>query len=347
MDTQLYLSTGDGNEYLAQTDPLDSFDAVLDDVIDNDETLSYESVSEIRFTGDVEYTVTYEEESAATYCADDVYFTEEDGGTMPLDTSLVDNYLSNISFLDLTDYVTYNVTDEELPDYGLAEPDLVIEVDYTNTVDDSEVSGTFVLNVGSVKAETDAGEDTDGAETETDSADEAEDEDITAYVRVGESRIVYSISVSDYENLMAAGVNDLRHREVFTGDFDDITSMELTLEGVTYAITREEPEEESDGDGEYVYKYGDEEIDIADLRSALTALEADGADSFTDEEPDGREEISLVLTLDNENFPQVEITLYRYDGSFCIAEVDGAPVSLVERSQAVDLIEAVNAIVLN
>lgn len=39
--------------------------------------------------------------------------------------------------------------------------------------------------------------------------------------------------------------------------------------------------------------------------------------------------------------------LYRYDGEFCLAEVDGKPVSLVRRSYAVDLIEAVQAIVLS
>lgn len=39
--------------------------------------------------------------------------------------------------------------------------------------------------------------------------------------------------------------------------------------------------------------------------------------------------------------------LYRYDGSHCLAVVDGAPVSLVTRTSAVDLIEAVHAIVLD
>lgn len=43
----------------------------------------------------------------------------------------------------------------------------------------------------------------------------------------------------------------------------------------------------------------------------------------------------------------MEISLYRYDGSSCLAVVDGVPTALVERSQVVDLIEAVNAIVLN
>ena len=49
----------------------------------------------------------------------------------------------------------------------------------------------------------------------------------------------------------------------------------------------------------------------------------------------------------NENFPQVQIQLYRWDGTCCLAVVDGEPVSLVPRTQAVDLMEAVRAIVLN
>ena len=38
--------------------------------------------------------------------------------------------------------------------------------------------------------------------------------------------------------------------------------------------------------------------------------------------------------------------MYRYDGEQCLAMVDGQSVSLVPRSDVVDLIEAVNALVL-
>ena len=60
-----------------------------------------------------------------------------------------------------------------------------------------------------------------------------------------------------------------------------------------------------------------------------------------------RMEIGLTVYLDNENFSQVQIKLYRYDGSRCLAAVDGESVSLVERTAVVDLIEAVHAIVLD
>lgn len=84
-------------------------------------------------------------------------------------------------------------------------------------------------------------------------------------------------------------------------------------------------------------------METGDLQSALEGL---SAASFTDESPDGKEEIALTVTLDNENVQEVEIELYRCDGEQCLAVVDGRSVSLVPRSSVVDLIEAINAIVL-
>lgn len=43
----------------------------------------------------------------------------------------------------------------------------------------------------------------------------------------------------------------------------------------------------------------------------------------------------------------MDIELYRHDGEDCLAVVDGETFALVPRSDVVDLIEAVNAIVLN
>lgn len=57
-------------------------------------------------------------------------------------------------------------------------------------------------------------------------------------------------------------------------DFSDISQMDISLEGKDYTIT-------SAGDSdERTYSYQEEELDIADLQSALEALTAD---SFTSE----------------------------------------------------------------
>lgn len=47
------------------------------------------------------------------------------------------------------------------------------------------------------------------------------------------------ISSSSYQSLMAASYNDLRHDEVLTASFDDITSMDISLDGSVYTITAE------------------------------------------------------------------------------------------------------------
>lgn len=340
MDSQRYLSIGDGNVYLVEDDPLEDFDIPLSEMIDNDETPAFDSVESIQVAGVDNYTAIYQEDSDASYCSDDVYFRQEGDSLSPLDTDLVQDYLDEISGLDLTDYVSYNATEEEIADCGLDQPELTLAVRYTDepeegegesTAETADTPATFTLRVSRDPDECTA---TPEAAEETDEEDE---EEITAYLRVNDSRILYRITGSEYEALMAASYNDLRHQEVLSADFADITGLTVTLEGQTYTIT-------SKGSGEdRTFLYNEEELDTEDLQSALEDLTAT---EFTDETPDQKEEISLTVSLDNENFPQVAIRLYRYDGETCLAVVDGTPVCLVERSAVVDLIEAVNAIVL-
>ena len=331
MDSQRYVSIGDGNVYLATADPLDYFDAALRDMIDNDEAPDFGTVEAIRFDGDQTCQIAYQEyteDSSYTYCSDDVYFVQQEDAMLPLDTSRVEGYLDSISGLSLTDYVTYNVSEEELAEYGLDAPELSVTVTYVP--EDSEQTAEFTLHISRDPDEQAAEDAEDGEEDET-------EEEITAYARVGESQIVYQITGDSYEALMAAGYDDLRHYEVLTADFADVTGLDITLEGESYTITAE-------GSGEdKTFYYGEEELDIADLQSALENL---SAASLTDEEPSQKQEISITVHLDNEAHPTVQIDLYRYDGEQCLAVLDGTPTSLVPRDMVVDLVEAVNAIVL-
>ena len=348
MDSQRYVSIGDGNVYLVEDDPMEEFDVELSNMLDDDNIPYLEeegTTTSIRFSGDINYEITYEADSANTYREEDVYFTEQNGRQVPLDSTRVSDYLHEVSFLFPDEYVTYKATDEDLADCGLDNPQLVIEADYNTEDDDGNtVSKTFTISISRdpaelAKAQDDA-EKTNSSDTETASEEEedAEAEDITAYMRIGDSKIIYRLSGEDYQTLMAGGYNDLRHTEVLPADFADIAQIDISLEGTDYTIT-------SEGDAEErTYFYADEELDIADLQSAMQTLTAD---SFTDEQPTEKEEIHLTLHLDLEGEPSVEIGLYRYDGSYCLAVVDGTPMCLVQRSYVVDLIEAVNAILLS
>lgn len=325
MDSQRYVSIGDGNVYLVKHDPLDEFNATIRNLIDHDEVPELDQVTGISFPGTENYSITYEEESADTYREEDVYFSRQNGKNLPLDTDRVRDYLDYIGYLNLTDYVTYNATEEELSTYGLDAPELTVAINYTVEEDGQERSDAFVLNVSRDPEEKKASK-------------EQEEEEITAYARVGDSKIVYQISSTGYKHLMAASYNDLRHPEVLPASFENIRQVDVSLEGSRYTLTSEK-----DGK-ERVWSYQGEELEIDSFRSALNALTAD---EFTTEKPTGKKEIGLTVYLDREGAEEIQIRLYRYDGEHCLAEVDGESICLVKRAAAVDLIEAVHAIVLD
>lgn len=331
MDSQRYVSIGDGNVYLVKDDPLDDFDVDLKDMIDHDEIPEFEKVEGIQFQGTENYSVGYEE-SSSTYSRDDVYYTERDKETVPLDTYRVNLYLRNISDLDLTNYVAYNASDEELESYGLIEPELTVAVEYISGEDEEEYQEQFVFHVSR-----DPKEKKDTQNQAKEGLKETEEE-ITAYARVGESRIVYKISSEEYKELMRVSYDSLRHKEVIWADFADIRQVDVSLEDTVYQLTSKEEKEER------IYYYQDEEVEIDDF---LNALENVTAHSFVNEQPTQKKEIGLTVYLDNVNVPEVRIELYRYDGKYCLAAVDGDPVSLVARTDVMNLAEAVYGIVLN
>ena len=361
MDEQRYVDIGDGNVYLVSEDPIDYVDSSLSSMILHDDTPGFESVVDITFEGSENYTITRVDESTYTYNPeDDIYFVESDGETVPLDTASVRQYLNTVTSLDLLDYVTYNAAEDELKEYGLDSPVLSVTVNYTYTETDEDgeettVSDTCVFHISENPEER--------AEADKQIADGNNAGSVTKYVRIGDSQIVYTVDDVDYAILAAVSYNDLRHNNVFWADFEIVTQIDIILEGNEHTLISELNE-----DDERVWYYGEdalvpaateettddseetqaederETLDLSAFESALLALTAD---SFTDELPSAVEEIGLTLHLDNENFPTVEIRLYRYDGSLCLAVVDGDPVSLVSRSSVMDLVEAVLAIVLN
>ena len=304
MDSQRYVSIGDGNVYLVSEDPMEEFDVELSKMLDDDDIPYLEeegTTTSIRFSGEINYEIAYEADSDNTYRADDVYFTEQNGRQVPLDSTRVSDYLHEVSFVFPDEYVTYKATDEDLAACGLDNPQLVIEADYnTEDQDGNTVSNSFTMSISRDPDELAKAQSSDAETTSEDEAD-TETEEITAYMRIGDSKIIYRLSGEDYETLMAAGYNDLRHTEVLPADFADIAQIDISLEGTDYTIT-------SEGDAEErTYFYEDEELDIADLQSAMQTLTAD---SFTDEQPAEKEEIHLTLHLDLEGEPSAEIGLY-------------------------------------
>lgn len=316
MDSQRYVSIGDGNVYLVKEDPMETYEVTLADLIEYDEIPEMEQANCLTFSGAENYEIVYDEECTDSYRKDDVYFAEIDGTNIPMDTDLVEDYLQIFDTMTLGNYMTYNATEEELETYGLAEPDLTIQIHYVT----EEEGKNFQISIAK------------------DSEEESEDEEITAYARIGASSIIYKISGDTYEELMEASWKDLCHQKIFYASFEDLTKAEITLEEETYVITTEEEKDEIQ------YYCGKDEVDIEDFQRELAGMKLT---RFTDDEPNGKEELSIIVNLDNENHPKMELTFYRHDGEECLACVNGESYAYVSRSDVVDLVEAVNAIVLN
>lgn len=331
MDSQRYVSIGDGNVYLVQQDPLDTFDVELSDLIANDSLPYVGTADQITVEGENPLQITWQEESSS-YREEDHYFVTVDGEAQPLDTGLVEDLLYTLGSLDLSEYMTYNAGEEDLATYGLDDPERTITLDYTTEDEDgNETAYTVSLAVSRAPAE--RWDDTQAdAGTETD-----EEAEVTAYARVDDSPIIYKITTQEYRALMDATYDTLRHKEILPASLENVSQVDVTLDGTSYTVT-------ASGEGEErTWSYGEQELETSDLPDALQALTAD---SFTGEEPTGQEEISFTLHLSLEGEPTVSIQFYRYDGTYCLAVVDGQPTALVTRSQVVDLQEAVYAVVL-
>lgn len=331
MDEERYVSIGDGNVYLVKDDPLETFSLELKDMIEDDEIPDLSETKAIQYEGKENYQIVYEKDSQRTYCKDDVYFKKDGNELLPLDTLNVKAYLDAVTNLNFGQYMTYNATEEELAQYGLDQPDLTMTMQYEVTEDEKDEdakveSKEFVLHISQ-----------DPKEKNKKTSDD-EEEEITAYARVGNSKIIYKIAGEDYETLMKAGYNELRHQEVFTGDMESIKSVDISLDGNAYTLNTKKEDEKT------VWYYNDQKIEGEDFENALSGLEIS---KFTNEKPELKEEISLTIHLDHKTYPEVTIEIYRYDGKNCLAVLDGEPLALLDREHVVELTEAVNAIVLN
>ena len=162
----------------------------------------------------------------------------------------------------------------------------------------------------------------------------------TSYTTAEVTRMDVSSSITGSGTLEAAdsySVTTLIEGSILTADFEDVQRVDVTLDGATETFTAEDK-----GDGR-TWTWDGEEVEFSALQIAIEDLTAD---SFTSETPSQRQEVALTVYLDHETFPQVEIALYRYDGSHCLAVVDGTPACLVSRADAVNLMETVRSIVL-
>ena len=150
---------------------------------------------------------------------------------------------------------------------------------------------------------------------------------------------------------MDASYDELKPDEVVLLDWDTVDSVEIELDGNVYTV-----DIESNEDDGYTYTFGDSEIefkDVLDQLSHITIPEESTEDDETsvpEEEPalsNNKTELSLTFHRNTEEYSTVEVVFYQYNGSYCIAALNGDELNYVDRSAVVDLKEAVNSVILD
>ena len=319
MDSERYVSIGDGNVYLMKNDPMETFDVSLEDFIKNDKIPEFDEVEKIEFEDTEKHKIVCEENDGSSYRKDDKYFEKVDDKKIAMNPKSVEGYLEELTDLKLNHYVTYNATEEELTQYGLENPELKIIVDYVKKDEDkNEEKKTSVIQLGR-------------------NSEDKKDEEESGYLRVGDSKIIYEIGGEEYNSLIEKSGENLRYKEVIPFDFKDIQSMDVFMDGKTYTIEVDGDEHDTD------YLYNGEKIDDVTFGENFKSLKVS---KFTQEQPTEKKELSIVVTAKDESIPQVEIDIYRYDGEECIVSVDNEPLGHLKRDKVISLKEAVNSVVL-
>ena len=355
MDQERYVSIGDGNVYLVSSDPYDTFDKELDYFTKTDEVPELDDAVTLTFGGSLTgsgYEISYEADNTASYSDEDVYYSED----VALNSKSVRSYLKTLATLDLSDCVNHTLKDEELGNYGLDKPLLTADITYDMTDDNGKKTGeqaviSFAVGVDPADADKlNAGSNSDGesGNTESDAADasntsDSEDsddtsEDVTAYIRFNDSDLVYKLTQSDYDALTAVTKGEFNKKDLLPISFDDVDSLTVILDGESYTFTGAKKLM-----GGREWSYNGEELDISDIREAIEAATASDA---SDAKPTLKQEISLSFSTQNKHHPDINVTIYRYNGSDCIIQSDDGAYQLIKRSKVVSLCEAIYAVVL-
>lgn len=332
---QRYLSLGDGNVYLVDASLLDDFALGLYDIVAKETIPSMTDVSSFQIqSGSTTLTIDYTEEEGLAYSDQYTWFWNQDGTLTALDTGLTSTLLETITSLSWNSCVAYQATQDQLSQWGLDDPSVIVTVSYvessqveTNETDEDgqpiyetkETPKTFTLELG----------DYDGD---------------TCYARLAGSTMVYQVDGSVRDTLAAAKGNDLLPQDVLLMDWTEVTGVDITLDGTTYSLNKT-VQEETDEDGNttetYLYQLDGQTVDIADALDSIQDLEVVGSDAGAQ---GSKEEISFTFHRDTDSYPTVTLTFYAYDSSSCLESLNGESRLLVDRDGVLDLIETLRGL---
>lgn len=322
-----YFRVNDGDSvYLVDSSIFDLFDCTLFDFIAADDIPSLTDVSSLTFdNGEKTTFVQYADGYDGWYSPLYTWFIKDGDDFTAADSDNVESLVTTISGLSWTSCVAYNVSEDDLADYGLDDPAGTVSVDYTETsyVDSGETDDdgntlydtntedkTFTLQIGDSIKE-----------------DSSDSEEATTYyyAKTFDSDLVYLISGDTADTLLAVDDTTCPVWDLCQFDRTLLTSVDIADGDDTYelAITSDTSE---DDDGEetttYTYTLDGDSAEGDDFLDELDSIEGMKFTS-TPEKAEGDVALNLTFHQGREGFETMKMTFTQYDDDYYLVSFNG------------------------
>lgn len=289
-----------------------------------------------------------------SYTSSYEWFVSDGANTQAVSTSDATDLVDAVNYVSWTSVV--DPTYDGSTDYGFSSPTLVATLDYTSSSTEQttnsegeteyetvDTPGTFVLVVGSQAS------------------------DGSYYAQPQGSTRVYTLAASDVEALLAASPSALVPNDVVLMDWDSVTELELTVDGVTTTVgfvrdesaSDEAPSEASAGSADdsttssstsddvaaSSYTVNDSELDASKAEAVMDAIDALSAEGTAEAAAEvGEPVVTITFLRNSEHWPEMTLTLTRYDSNYYLASFNDRTDQLIGRADVRALIEAISAL---
>ena len=327
-ESYLLYNGGSDTVYLVDSGLYDAFHLGLYDMVELEPLPEFGSVTALAVEqpgGSL--ALWYEEDSAGlSYNADAHWFLEQGDSLLALDSSKVSTLTSTVTGLYWTSCVNYDADSQQLAAWGLDDSAAVVTVSYLAAIDVGE----------------------EGAETQRFTLYLGDSCDGGTYAMLEDSSMVYLIDSDTADSLRYASYSSLRPDAVCSMDWDTVDRLDITLDGVSYTISFDVTETETD-DGETEtdtrYTWDGQELDSTQTRNLLSAI--NGLTATADAAGAAGDAALVTFTFHRNTgdaFAELTLALYPWDTGSCLASLTGESGRLVERSAVNSLTEQIQAL---
>ena len=201
-----YVTLDDKTVYLIDEDLSEYVSTQRDDFMKQDAVPEYDQIQQIAISGGESLQINYLPDEVYSYTDQYDYYLVDGDSHKAVSTVNVEYFLTRLKNLDVTDYVTYQVTEEELAEYGLDEPERSVKVTYTK----EDAQNSFTIDFSKKKDKN--------------------------YFRMNDSKIVYQLEEESYQEILDVGYETFRPSEVVALDWDLVKTIKIKMDDQEYTV---------------------------------------------------------------------------------------------------------------